>query len=143
MNIDLRRSKRHNDFIAVSVHAKNKENGNREIGPFAGRIINISTHGACLLMSLGVLESYDVYRTTFNNDDMHLEIEGTIPLRVNNFSLAGHPIWMDPFVLDDIRAFKMGVEFSSFSDHEQSDEIIKCLTAELDDDELFEIIDEK
>ena len=61
MITDLRRSKRYNDFLAVSVLARNEENGAKEVGPFAGRIINISKNGVCLLMSLGVLDSYNVY----------------------------------------------------------------------------------
>lgn len=140
MNTDLRRAKRFNDFIAVSVLAKNKEDGNKKVGPFAGRIVNISKHGACLLMSLGVLDSYDVYRSTYKNDEMHLEVEGKIPPGLENFSLSGHPVWMDPFVLDDIRAFKMGVEFKAEADHEQSNEIIASITAEPTDD-IFEIIE--
>ncbi len=139
MNTDLRRSKRYNDFIPVSVLAKNEASGNKEVGPFAGRIINISRHGACLLMSLGVIESYDVYRSTYKNDGTNLVIEGAIPPGLENFSLSGNPVWMDPFVLDDIRAFKMGVEFKDKSDHDQSDNIIENITAGPSDDDLFEI----
>ena len=141
MIIDQRRSKRYNDFIAVSVRAVNDQDGSSEIGPFAGRIINISIHGACLLMALGVLESFDVYRSTYKNDEMHLEIDGTLPLQTDNFALSGKPIWMDPFILDDIKAFKMGVEFKNIADHEQSIEIIHIITAEPDRDDLFEIIE--
>lgn len=139
MNTDLRRSRRYNDFIAVSVLARNDLKSEKKVGPFAGRIINISRHGACLLLSLGLLDSYDVYRKTRETEDMFLEIEGAIPPGLEKFLLSGQPVWMDPVILDDIRAFKMGVEFLTSSDNEQSDDIIENITAETSDDDLFEI----
>ena len=142
MNTELRRSKRFNDFLAVSVLARNGVNGNNEAGPFAGRIVNISRHGACLLMSLGVLDSYNVYRSTSKNDSLHLEIQGNMPHDVDNFTLSGRPVWMDPLVIDDLRAFKMGVNFISVTDSKQSDDIIDNINAAPDDD-IFEIADHK
>jgi Tfp pilus assembly protein PilZ len=136
MNTELRRSKRYNDFLAVSVLARNGENGNNEVGPFAGRIVNISRHGACLLMSLGMLDAYNVYSSTYKNASLHLEIKGNIPDDIDNFTLSGRPVWMDPVVIDDIRAFKMGVNFMSGVDSEQSDDIIDNITAEPIDDIL-------
>ena len=142
MNIDLRRSKRYNDFLAVSVLARNSVNGNSEVGSFAGRIINISRDGVCLLMSLGVLDAYDVYRSTYKKDLMHLEIQGSMPHAMSNFKLVGRPIWMDPLALDGIRAFKMGVAFMSSADSEQSDDIIDNMTAGPVDD-MFKTTYEK
>jgi len=140
MNTELRRSKRYNDFLAVTVIARNRENGTKEVGPFAGRIVNISKHGTCLLMSLGVLDSYNVYRSTYKNNSLHLEIQGSMPSGMENFTLSGSPVWMDPFVIDDIRAFKMGVDFISSKDSELSDDIIDDITAGPLDD-MFEITD--
>lgn len=113
MNTNLRRSQRYNDFISVSVVVRNKITGNKEIGPYSGRLINISRHGACILMSLGTLESYNVYRSTCDTNSMFLEIEGSSEQEDNNFILSGRPLWVDPFIIDDLRAFKMGVEFNS------------------------------
>ena len=142
MNTDLRRSKRYKDFLAVSVFARNQVNGNREIGPFAGRIINISRHGTCLLISLFLLDSYNVYRSTFKNDSMHLEIQGNMPHNTDKFTLSARPVWMDPVVIDDIRAFKMGVDFISSADSDQSEDIIDNITSEQVND-LFEAADYK
>lgn len=142
MNTDLRRSRRFTDFLAVSVHACKDANGDRKIGPFAGRIINISRHGVCLLMSLGILDSYDLFRSTYKNDSLHLEIQGSLPVDIDTFSLSGRPVWMDPFVLDDIRAFKMGVDFISHADAQQSGDIIDNITAESIDD-MFATTDDK
>ena len=129
MTTNLRRSQRYNDFISVSIVARNQTNGSREIGPYAGRIINISRHGACVLMSLGTLESYDVYRSTYNNNTMCLEIEGSTLQENKNFTLSGRPVWMDPFILDDLRAFKMGVEFNSDSISQQTNNFFEEITS--------------
>ena len=129
MNSDLRRSKRHDDFIAVNVLAQNGVNGDREAGPFSGRIINISRHGACLLMSLGVLESYEVYSKTYRNDSSYLEIQGSFPTEMGEFKLAARPIWTDPFIIDDMRAFKMGVDFIVNPIGEQMNTIIDAVVA--------------
>ncbi len=142
MNTELRRSKRYNDFLAVSVLARNEENGTKEVGPFAGRIINISKNGVCLLMSLGVLDSYNVYRSTYKNDLLHLEIHGAIPSRKENFAISGNPMWMDPIVIDDIRAYNMGVDLASSEDSQLSQYIIDNITAEPVDN-IFEIEDNK
>lgn len=142
MNTELRRSKRINDFLAVSVIARNDLNGCKEVGPFAGRIINISKHGACLLMSLGVLDSYNIYRSTYKNDSLHLEIQGNIPTDIPDFTLSGSPVWMDPIVIDDIRAFKMGIDFISSKDSEQSNDIIDNITNEPIDD-MYEFVNNK
>ena len=87
MNSDLRRTRRYNDFIAVSVFTKNEENNNIHIGPYTARLINISHHGVCLLMSLGILDSYDVYRSTNRDQEMYLEIQGSIPPDTAVFNL--------------------------------------------------------
>lgn len=130
MNSDLRRTRRYNEFIAVSVFTKNEKNRNIHIGPYTARLINISQYGVCLLMSLGVLDSYEVYRSTYRDQGMYLEIKGSIPPDIAVFNLSGRPVWMEPFVLDDLRAFKMGIEFNSPISSTQSDNIIANLTTE-------------
>jgi len=129
MNTNLRRSQRFNDFIAISVIARNKTDGSKRIGPYSGRLINISRHGACILMSLGTLESYDVYRSTYDSNTMCLEIEGSALQEKKNFTLSGRPVWMDPFILDDLRAFKMGVEFNSKTVSQQTNNFIEEITS--------------
>ena len=142
MNTELRRSKRYNDFLAVSVLARNEENGIKEVGPFAGRIINISKNGICLLMSLGILDSYNVYRSTYKNNLLYIEIQGNIPSTREKFVISGNPIWMDPLVIDDIRAFKMGVDLASSESLRLSEYIIENIIAEPVDN-MFEIEDNK
>lgn len=129
MNSDLRRAKRYTDFIPVFVAAQNGVNGMRIAGPFAGRIINISRYGACLLISLGVLEAYNVYRATILDPSSFLEIQGIISPEAVQFKLSGRPVWSDPFLLDDLRAFIMGIEFLANPEGEQMNTIIESISA--------------
>lgn len=129
MNSDLRRSKRYNDFIPVFVTAQNGVNGMRVAGPFAGRIINISRNGACLLMSLGVLDAYSVYCSTARNPSSFLEIQGSVATEDEPFRLSARPVWTDPFIMDDLRAFKMGIEFLINPEGEQMNILIEQISA--------------
>jgi hypothetical protein len=104
-------------------------NGAREAGPFSGRIINISRHGACLLMSLGDLDAYQVYSSTRKNDSSYIDIHGCIETEADKFNLPARPVWADPIIMDDIRAFKMGVEFMVNPDSEKMDNIIDSVSA--------------
>jgi hypothetical protein len=125
---EMRRSKRYNDFIAVSVVALNGINGNKVAGPFSGRIINVSRNGACVLMSLGVLDAYQVYSLTQKNDSSFIEISGRIESGNTKFKLSGRPIWSDPIIIDDIRAFKMGVDFMVNPHSDTMDSIINTVS---------------
>lgn len=51
MGIEQRRSKRYDRFLPITVTALGEGGQIVKAGPFPGRIINISRHGACLLMS--------------------------------------------------------------------------------------------
>ena len=129
MNSDLRRAKRYNDFIPVFVTAHNGMNALRAAGPFSGRIINISDSGACLLMPLSVLDSYNVYSAAIRDVSSFLEIQGTAALEAGQFKLTARPVWSDPFIMDDLRAFKIGVEFLVSPVGEQMNRIIESIQA--------------
>lgn len=127
MNSDLRHAKRYYDFLPVFVTAQNGINGIRVAGPFTGRIINISRGGACLLMSLGVLDAYNVYRATVHDASSFLEIQGAISPAGVQFKLSARPIWTEPFIMDDLRAFKMGIEFLINPEGEQMNTIMESI----------------
>ena len=129
MNSDLRRSKRFNDFIPVTVAAQNGVNGTRVAGPFGGRIINLSRNGACLLMSLGMLDAYSVYCSTARNPSSFLEIQGSVAFENEPFRLSARPVWTDPFIMDGLRAFKMGVDFLVNPEGEQMNILIEQISA--------------
>ena len=119
MNTDLRRSRRYNDFLPISVAAISGVNKEIFAGPFSGRIIDISRHGACLLMTQVLLKTYHVYHSTIENDSNSLQLNINIPPDLVNFAIPAMPVWLRPFNLDEIKAFRMGVDFLISPDGEQ------------------------
>lgn len=127
MITEMRRSKRHNDFIAISIVAQDGIQGATKAGPFSGRIINISRHGACLLMPRVVSKSYHLFHSTRQDDSLFLEIEGTIQQQTEKFKIPARPVWLEAFNMDDIEAFNMGVEFMISPEGERMTRIIEAV----------------
>jgi len=119
MNTDLRRSRRYNDFLPISVSAISGVNKETVAGPFSGRIVDISRHGACLLMTQVLLRTYHIYHSTRENDSNSLQLHINIPPELINFKIPAMPIWLTPFDMEEIKAFRMGVEFLLSPDGEQ------------------------
>jgi len=119
MITDLRRSRRYADFLPISVSAVSSVNKTVIAGPFSGRIIDISRHGACLLMTQVLLRTYHVYHSTLENDANSLQLNINIPPDLVNFTIPAMPVWLRPFDIDEIKAFRMGVEFLISPDGEQ------------------------
>ncbi|WP_456384819.1 PilZ domain-containing protein [Desulfolithobacter sp.] len=119
MNTDLRRSKRDRVYLPISVSAQDGISGERLAGPFSSRIIDISLHGACLLMTQVMCGSYHIFHTTRENDSSLLLLHIDIPPEIVNLALPARPVWLDIYHQDQIRAFKMGVEFLTSPDGEQ------------------------
>ena len=111
MITELRRSKRITDYLPILVNAKNGATGRRLAGPFSGRIIDISEHGACLLMSQVMQNSYHVFHSTREDERRILQLTINVPPENEPFTITAQPVWLDLFRRDKIRAFKMGIEF--------------------------------
>lgn len=111
MNTELRRSKRYADFLPISVTALPKGDPARSVGPFSGRIIDISRHGACLLMTQVLQKNYHVYHSTEENAASILELHINIPPELRNIIIPCRPVWLKPFQIEEIKAFRMGVNF--------------------------------
>lgn len=112
MMIDQRRSERIVDFLPLEIHAMHPASGEMLAGPFSARIIDISTHGACLLVTQVLLNGFHIFYTTRESDDTVLRLSIDETSDVGQHVLIARPIWMDTFRQDEIRAFKMGVEFT-------------------------------
>lgn len=123
MITELRRSKRVADYLPITVDAKNKSSGALLSGPFSGRIVDISDHGACLLMTQVIKDRYHVFHSTLEDDSRVLRLSIIIPPENFNFSIICNPIWLREFQQEQIRAFKMGVDFA----HQPGGEQIKLL----------------
>ena len=127
MNSDLRRAKRYHDFIPVFVTAPKGMNTIRATGPFSGRIINISRFGGCLLIPFGVLDTYKVCNVSVRDASPFLEIQESVSLKNGHFKLPVRPVWTDPFIMDDLRAFKVGIEFLVNPEGGQINNIIESI----------------
>lgn len=119
MMIDQRRSERVIDFLPLEVHAIHLARNEVVAGPFSGRIIDISTHGACLLMTQVLLNGFHVFYTTRDTDGSALRLSIDQSPDLGPYAFMARPIWLDVFRQQEIRAFKMGVEFTEDVDRSQ------------------------
>jgi hypothetical protein len=127
MNIEHRRSERIIDFLPLDVHVVGKTDGQVIAGPFCGRIIDISCHGACLLMTQVMRDAFHVFHTTRETDEFLLRLTIDHPPDINRCTLNALPIWLDLYRQQEISAFKMGVEFAEDPEKGQMQEIRAAL----------------
>lgn len=127
MITELRRSKRITDYLPILVTAKEETSGTMLAGPFSGRIIDISEHGACLLMSQVMKDAYHVFHSTREDDSRILQITINVPPDNIPFSITAHPIWLDLFRQEQVRAFKMGIEFITGPENELIKKLQKAM----------------
>ena len=127
MTIENRRSERIIDFLPLEVHVVDLNNGQVIAGPFSGRIIDISAHGACLLIPQIMQSSFHVFHSTRDAGDAVLRLTIDHPPNIGACAFTARPVWMDVFRQQGISAFKMGVEFCDGPDKEQMRELRAAL----------------
>lgn len=112
MNTDIRRSNRKEDFLPISVSAWDKTSGKKTAGPFSGTILDISRHGACLLMTQVLIKDYHVFYTTIAEKHYIIRLGFSFPDQLKDEILVpAMPVWISRFTHKRIHAFKMGVDF--------------------------------
>jgi len=127
MSSESRRSKRYTDFIPVAVFVKNQETGNTLAGPFSGRIVDICSYGACLLMSQFFMDSFHVFHTTREDNSSFLEIQVQKQFNIDEIILTARPVWLNTFQKDDFLEHMIGVEFLDIDTQTQHINVIKEL----------------
>lgn len=138
MITDLRRSKRYTDFLPISVSAVSGVDNSLVAGPFSGRIIDISRHGACLLMTQVLLKSFHIFHSTKDDDSLFVQLNINIPPDLINFTIPARPVWLTPFDLEDIKAYRLGVEFMISPEGEQMKRLEEVMRKKQSDrDELW------
>jgi len=130
MKSDLRRSKREEDLIHISVTVQNGVTGDILAGPFPGKILNISRHGACLLMTQVIWETFHIFHLSRDSDSSFILVNINMPPEIKNFSIPARPIWMSLLKHKKIRAFKMGVEFMINPEGEQIKALMSVMKIE-------------
>ena len=124
---ELRRAKRIVDYLPIGITAVNGVSGENIAGPFSGRIIDISHTGACLLMTQVMIDKFHVFHSTREDDSLFLQLKIDLPPEIKDFTISARPGWMNLFRQDEIRAFKMGVEFLSNPEGRQMKELMKAM----------------
>ena len=127
MITELRKSKRIPDYLPITVISLDGATGKQVAGPFSGRILNISKHGACLLMSQIMQGTYHLFHSTKADDSKILQLNFSLPPDSTSFSVPSRPVWMDIFQQDTIRAFKIGVEFMVSPEGKQIRELLAAM----------------
>ena len=127
MITELRKAKRIIDYLPIGLTAQHGVSGETVAGPFSSRIIDISTTGACLLMTQVMIDSYHIFHSTREDDSLFLQLSITLPPDIMDFNIAARPVWMDLFRQDEIRAFKMGVEFMTNPEGKQMKQLMAAL----------------
>jgi hypothetical protein len=127
MITELRTSKRYVDYLPIRVTARDGVSGEIMAGPLSGRIIDISTVGACLLMTQIMSNSYHIFHSTRENDSLSLQLQINLPPDIMDCNISARPIWMNLFRQDEIRAFKMGVEFLTNPEGKQIKELMTAM----------------
>ena len=127
MSVEQRKSERIIDYLPIEVHAVDGTEGQFIAGPFSGSIIDISSHGACLLMTQVFYNGFHLFYSTRDTSNAVLQITINHPPDINDRILTGIPIWMDLFRQQEIRAFKMGIEFTGNPEVKQMKALQKAL----------------
>jgi len=127
MSIDHRRSERIIEYLPVEVHVVGGSGGQGLAGPFSGSIIDVSNHGACLLMTQVFHNNFHLFYSTRETSEALLQVTINLPPDINNYILHAVPIWLDLFRQQEIRAFKIGIEFTENPDAGQMKELQNAL----------------
>lgn len=129
MTANLRKYHRENGHVPVTLVAQNGTEGALLSKSFEGHISNISSHGACLLMTQVIKDAYHIFHTTRENDSWVLQLIITLPPESTLFSITARPVWFDLFRKDTIQAYKMGVEFTIVPDGKQMKQLLSVMRA--------------
>lgn len=127
MSVDSRRSPRLADYLPLEVYLLQDSNEHPLAGPFSGRILDFSSHGACLLMSQVMCNNLHVFHATQESDARVLQLRICLPPDLEQCLINARPVWFDLFRCGEIRAFKMGVEFIADPDKDNMRELQAAL----------------
>ncbi len=111
MAAELRRSSRYNDFLPITLFVDGDNHQQKLAGPLSGRIVNISNHGACLLMPHVMIDNFHIFHSTREDTSSSLQIKIQNPEDSETMKIAARPVWFNSMKLDDMKVFRIGVDF--------------------------------
>ncbi len=145
---EVRRSKRYIALLPVTVNAVDAS-GKKQAGPWSGRIIDLSKHGASLFLTRVMDKQYHICFSVQEHSEHYLKIEvfksavndatdgpasSTQPVTTGDgrhIILKARPVWMDSYDYDDLVAFKMGVEFMETPTREEMSALKKAMKEQM------------
>lgn len=123
MTTELRRSSRYTDFIPITISVGRDNHQPHPVCPLSGRIIDISNHGACLLMTKVMSDNFHFFHSTREDDSSNLQIKIQNHNNSGDMEIAALPVWFDAMKLDDMKVFRMGVDFINILDKNDLEKI--------------------
>ena len=127
MNTELRRSERYQDFLPISVSVRKNDTRSQVAGPFSARIVDFSTNGACLLLTKVMIQSFHIFHSTRDDELNDLVLHIDTHSRQDTIEILAQPVWLNAAKMDDIKIFKMGVDFMSSIDDDLLQSINKMI----------------
>ena len=128
MDTELRRSKRHTDFIPISVLVKTEGSDDALAGPFAGTIVDICSYGACILMSQVTHDSFHIFHSTRQENSAYLHMKINLPYLLEGITIDAKPIWLNTFEKENFHERMIGIEFLNI---EKDSDKISLLSEEI------------
>ncbi len=125
---ELRRSPRYTDFLPIAVTVRNSDDHSRVAGPLSARIVDVSNHGACLLMTKVMVESFHIFHSTREDESIVLALDIKLPSEPAPIEILSNPVWLNATKMEDIKVFKMGVDFTSSINNELLKTINKLIS---------------
>lgn len=110
MKQDQRKSQRISEFMPVSMFLRNA-GGEVLAGPIAGKIIDISRDGACLLMTQVQSGPWHVFHSPQKDGTLSLQLVVNRPEQGVNLDISARPVWLNTFERDEFQERIMGVTF--------------------------------
>ena len=141
---ESRRSKRYIALLPVTVNAINTK-GQHVAGPWSGRIIDLSRHGASLFLTKVMDGTYHICFSVQENSEhlLQIAVNKSSPGVSDSNSISSlqpvvtedgqaiiikaRPVWMNSYDHEDLVAFKMGVEFIEPPGRKQMSELKKAM----------------
>ncbi|PIE56592.1 MAG: hypothetical protein CSA34_02955 [Desulfobulbus propionicus] len=127
MLTELRRSTRHPDYLPLEIHVVDSATGNQLAGPYSGRIIDLSRHGARLLLTQVMQENHHIFYSTRENDAHLLQLIFEEPPEIIGSIIRAVPVWFDLCRNERITAFMMGIEFIPSSESKKIKQLFKVI----------------
>ncbi|MGI6656897.1 MAG: PilZ domain-containing protein [Desulfobulbus sp.] len=124
-----RRAPRFPDALPLEVSVVRRRDKHLLTGPFTGEILDISLHGACLLMSRQISDTlYSLHRHPDGAEPLVLRLVIDLPPELPNFVLSATPIWMGLVHQQTVPCCKLGVEFLEPSAIQEKQRLLDMLS---------------